>query len=88
MIMINPRRPVGGTNAGMAGKGEGNMRVITYTDTSGQGVSLTPRQVAICRARGVWPRNYRGEEYATVSHGAHQGAPSYATTEELLADCQ
>lgn len=51
--------------------------VITYqTSRMGESINLTPKQCAILTGAGKWPRNDRGEEYATVSHGAHYGRPT------------
>lgn len=56
-------------------------KVITYMDTRGGTVSLTPRQIRRLEAAHKWPRNRYGEEYATVSHGLHSGGPSYSDAE-------
>jgi hypothetical protein len=49
------------------------MKVITYQAANGATINLTRAQIkALDRAR-VWPKNSRGEEYATVSHGLHAG---------------
>ena len=37
---------------------------------------------------GKWPRTARGEEYCTVSHGLHDGEPTYTDVEwaDLLSE--
>lgn len=49
--------------------------VITYQTPSGEEIHLTPDQAAEFTERGTWPRNSRGEEFCTVSHGLHDGEP-------------
>lgn len=46
-------------------------QVITYQAPNGETIDLTPKQIAQLERDGEWPRNSRGEEYCTVSHGLH-----------------
>jgi hypothetical protein len=50
-------------------------KVITYQAANGAKINLTIPQIRALDKAGVWPRNSRGEEYATVSHGLHAGVP-------------
>ena len=59
-------------------------KVITYQAPSGGTIDLTRAQVARLERAGKWPRNSRGEEYCTVSHGLHAGEPSM-TDEQIAA---
>lgn len=59
-------------------------KVITYQDTRGGTINLTPKQIKVLEAAGEWPKNRVGEEYATVCHGLHAGYPDCET--EVLSD--
>jgi hypothetical protein len=52
-------------------------KVITYQSPSESKINLTPDQVAKLERAGVWPRDERGQEYCSVSHGLHTGSPDY-----------
>lgn len=56
-------------------------KVITYQTPSGDTIDLTHDQIEKLNDAGVWPRNHRGEEYCSVSHGAHNGKPSLTDNE-------
>lgn len=58
--------------------------VITYSSPRGGSINLTPKQVNILEAARVWPRDWSGEEYCTVSHGKHYGCPD--TDSGLVSD--
>lgn len=47
--------------------------VVTYESSSGLTIDVCRACEARLRAAGRWPRDPRGEEYATVSHGLHRG---------------
>lgn len=49
------------------------MKVVTYTSSSGSKINVCPGCERRFRRLGEWPRDARGEEYATVSHGLHLG---------------
>ena len=49
------------------------MKVVTYTSSSGSKINVCPGCERRFRRLGEWPRDERGEEYATVSHGLHLG---------------
>lgn len=55
--------------------------VITYQSPSNDTINLTPAQVAKLEKAGKWPRDYRGQEYCTVSHGRHAGHETYTDAE-------
>jgi hypothetical protein len=59
-------------------------KVITYQTSNGSSINLTRKQITILEAAKVWPKDRRGEEYATVSHGLHDGYPDCET--EVLSD--
>lgn len=59
--------------------------VITYIAPNGATIRLTQAQIDMLDAARKWPRNPRGEEYCTVSHGLHYGEPSM-TDAELRED--
>lgn len=48
------------------------MKVITYQSPKGNTINLTEDQIHDLKAHGVWPRDWDGQEYCTVSHGAHE----------------
>lgn len=56
-------------------------RVITYSSPTGATIRLTETQIAMLRKAGTWPRDWRGQEYCTVSHGLHNGIPDYTDSE-------
>ena len=58
--------------------------VITYSTSRGCKINLTPKQSGVLSAAGKWPRDWSGEEYATVSQGRHYGDPSCASN--LVSD--
>lgn len=49
------------------------MKVVTYTSSSGSKINVCKECERRFRRLGAWPRDARGEEYATVSHGLHLG---------------
>lgn len=51
-------------------------RIVTYQSPNGATISLTRRDVSALREAGVWPRDHRGAEYCTVSHGERWGSQS------------
>lgn len=48
-------------------------RIVTYQSPNGATIDLTRADVAALRDAGVWPRDNRGAEYCTVSHGERYG---------------
>ena len=56
---------------------ETDMKVITYQAPNGETIDLTSAQVEMLERAQKWPRNSRGEEYCSVSHGVHAGTPTY-----------
>lgn len=57
---------------------EAGMKVITYQAPNGETIDLSQPQVEMLERAQKWPRNSRGEEYCSVSHGLHRGAPTYS----------
>ena len=57
---------------------ETDMKVITYQAPNGETIDLTSAQVEMLERAQKWPRNSRGEEYCSVSHGLHEGTPSHS----------
>lgn len=57
---------------------EAGMKVITYQAPNGETIDLSQPQVEMLERAQKWPRNSRGEEYCSVSHGLHRGAPAYS----------
>ena len=57
---------------------EAEMKVITYQAPNGETIDLSTGQVEMLERAQKWPRNSRGEEYCSVSHGAHAGVPTYS----------
>lgn len=57
------------------------MIVTTYQSPRGRCISLTTRQVRALERVRLWPRDTHGEEYCTVSHGAHPGRPTWSPDE-------
>jgi hypothetical protein len=51
-------------------------KVVTWQAPSGGTINITRKQERMLHSAGVWPRTSRGEEYCSVSHGLHVGAPS------------
>lgn len=45
------------------------MEATTYETASGNRIKITPLQEATLKSLGVWPRNYKGEEYSSVHKG-------------------
>lgn len=58
--------------------------VITYQSPRGNTVDLTREQVRKLQSRGVWPRDFDGQEFCSVSRGAHGGEPTFSCDTELL----
>ena len=56
------------------------MKIITYQSSNGNRVNLTQAQIKKLKGR-EWPRDKKGAEYATVSHGLHDGEPTYSSHE-------
>lgn len=59
------------------------MKVVTYESPRGGSINLTPAQVTLLEHCERWPKDDAGVEYARVSHGLHEGAPTY--TDEAIA---
>jgi hypothetical protein len=59
-------------------------RVISYSSPSGYTIDLTERQVAMLRAKHVWPRDSKGQEYCTVSHGLHETRQTIISDRDLM----
>ena len=59
---------------------EAEMKVITYQAPNGETIDLSLAQVAMLERAQKWPRNSRGE-YCSVSHGLHEGIPTYSDAE-------
>ena len=57
---------------------EADMKVITYQTPNGETIDLSGSQVDMLERAQKWPRNSRGEEYCSVSHGLHEGLPTYS----------
>ena len=57
---------------------EAEMKVVTYQAPNGETIDLSQSQAAMLERAQKWPRNSRGEEYCSVSHGAHAGVPTYS----------
>ena len=57
---------------------EAQMKVVTYQAPNGETIDLSQSQAAMLERAQKWPRNSRGEEYCSVSHGLHEGEPTYA----------
>lgn len=65
----------------------GVMMVTTWQARGGAVIHLTPEQEEALASAGVWPKDERGQEYCSVSHGLHEGEPTFPKTERLLAWC-
>lgn len=48
-----------------------NVQVITYQDSRGELIDLTPSEVAAWERAGRWPANSIGENYHSVHKGLH-----------------
>lgn len=46
-------------------------KVVTWQSPNGETINLTRDEEKQYLAAGTWPRDSRGEEYCTVSHGLH-----------------
>ena len=57
---------------------EAEMKVITYQAPNGETIDLTSAQVEMLECAQKWARNSRGEEFCSVSHGLHEGLPTYS----------
>ena len=57
---------------------EAEMKVVTYQAPNGETIDLSQSQAAMLERAQKWPRNSRGEEYCSVSHGLHEGEPTYS----------
>ena len=57
---------------------EAEMKVVTYQAPNGETIDLSQAQVAMLERGGKWPRTSRGEEFCSVSHGLHEGEPTYS----------
>jgi len=55
--------------------------VITYQSPNGVIIELTPDQIRELDSAGVWPRDDQGQEFCSVSHGLHEGDPTYSDAE-------
>lgn len=53
-------------------------KVITYQADNGSTINLTPTQEDRLTEAGVWPKTPSGREFCRVSHGLHEGSPSYS----------
>ena len=56
-------------------------QVITYQAPNGETLNLARSQARRFRISGEWPKNSRGEEFCSVSHGLHTGEPTYTDNE-------
>ena len=56
-------------------------RIISYQSPNGVIIELTPDQIRDLDSAGVWPRDFRGQEYCSVSQGLHEGDPTYSDAE-------
>jgi hypothetical protein len=56
-------------------------KVITYQAPHGDTINVTRSQKIRLATAGMWPKNRRGEEYCTVSHGLHTGEPTFTDAE-------
>ena len=57
---------------------EAEMKVVTYQAPNGETIDLTSAQVEMLERTQKWARNSRGEEFCSVSHGLHEGLPTYS----------
>lgn len=57
-------------------------QVITYQSPRGLTIAICQQHIAKLKEDDRWPRDWTGQEYATVSHGLHQGTCDYCDTEE------
>jgi len=46
-------------------------QVITYKSSNGYKIDLTQEQIAQFEKDKNWPKDCKGSEYCTVSHGLH-----------------
>lgn len=60
------------------------MKTITWQSPCGAKIQVTPKQEKVMKAAGFWPRDDRDEEYCSVSHGLHDGYPTW--TDEEIAE--
>lgn len=49
------------------------MQVVTYQTSRDNRIEICHDCAARFRAAGTWPKDKRGEEYATVYYGGHHG---------------
>ena len=63
--------------------------VVTWQSPRGDYIDIGVAQERLLRPYGVWPKDSAGEEYCTVSRGAHCGTPT-CTDEQIacLVRCQ
>ena len=54
------------------------MKVVTFQSPNGETIDLSQAQSAMLERAQKWPRNSRGEEYCSVSHGLHEGIPTHS----------
>jgi hypothetical protein len=47
--------------------------VVTYQTTSGSQINICRACEKILQESRIWPKDQYGEEYASVSYGAHRG---------------
>jgi hypothetical protein len=56
-------------------------KVITYQSPCNETINLTPDQIRILQSALQWPSDRNGQEFCSVSHGLHEGQPTYTNTE-------
>jgi hypothetical protein len=61
-------------------------KIITWQSPSGHAIAITRRQEKMMRKAGFWPRDSRGGEFCSVSHGLHIGQPTWtdAQVEKII----
>lgn len=60
------------------------MKVVTWQSSRGGVIDICEAHEA--KLKGNWPKDSAGEEYCTVSHGAHQGNCAYCTREQMAME--
>jgi len=61
--------------------------VTTYGSPSGRTIHLTVAQECLLQKHDVWPKDNQGREYCKISHGLHEGKPTFSDDAALLAWC-
>lgn len=57
-------------------------KIITYSDTRENYISLCRRHINRHKRAGTWPRSSQGEELCSVSAGLHEGECNECREEE------